>query len=72
MARTRGNIHWGRVSGRVNSRSVSRLYSRLPSRRAETSKPVATRNQPTPPMQPIRMWRGMKPTMKPNSNLPMR
>lgn len=62
----------GTVSACMSRFRVSKSYSRLPFIRAVTSKPVATRNQPTPPIQPIKMWRGMKPTMYPNLNLPIR
>lgn len=54
IARANGVSQRGRVSVCSSLRVVSRSYWKV-SMRAETSKPVATRNQPTPPMQPINM-----------------
>jgi len=66
----RGTIHRGKVSSLKSCFNVVRLYSRFPSSLAETSIPVTKRKKPTPPIQPIKMWRGKKLTREPSLKAP--
>jgi len=70
--RNSGIIHNATVSLSKSLWSVSILYSRFPSSLADTSIPVTNRKKPTPPMQPIRMWRGKKLTSEPSLKIPRR
>ena len=70
-AKVSGIIHSSKVSGSNNFFKVGRSKLRLPLSPAQTSTPVIIKKKPTPPIHPMSICLGMKPTIYPNPKNPM-